>query len=247
LKNTTIDGRKIGLVYKEVSMPGVDLQNLPQGVSAAEVAQQLMRAEVGGAVLTSTPEVIINAARREATVVANSPFEASLIAAAAKRLTFPGHAGKVQSELRDMTDTGITLTFPASVDETAVLAALETAGVGCKSWQLDSGSSAFVAFTSSKQAVSAHESIMKNAIEALGGGDMRCVLSLTPAVTVEMTGLDPNTSVKTLTDAMSEQGVLDKGSIISTNRNAIVKFRRHKEVTEGMKLLKTLPIGEMSN
>jgi hypothetical protein len=220
-KGLVVDGKRISVAFREVSESAVELRNISNGVTAETLAPMLMHHEVCGKIFSAysasrgiaasssdwgsmCPPITFRpdptAPRKQiATITLSSPYEASLVQVAARRLKFE-HSGKVTAHSVDVDDMGVDMIFQSSISEASLRSALVTAGVEPQSVIFTTNSSAFISFDTSKQAMEAQSSFIAGRIKVKCDSDsnsssssssmfdtVRGSLSVTPGCVVQVT------------------------------------------------------------
>lgn len=247
LKSTNINGKKLSASYKDTFEPAVVVKNLPANVVEGDIRALFEAFSLSNVVIRD------GADGKYAEVLMKSPADAILARSALNKKSVAGN--RVSIAAHNIGDIGIEIGVDAaqSVEqETAVEAALSTQGLSPKSIAYQTNISAHISFLTTADATAAHRQVSEGAVDALrpttpsasklpiGGSLMSTFLTTSPSFSLSLSQLNGDTSVQEIMAPLPEAFPDSALSILGSDRSALVKFRRHKDVVPGIKAIKKL-------
>jgi small subunit ribosomal protein S5 len=238
IKNISIEGKNLSVVYREVEEPAVIVSNLSSNVSLNELEEKFK---------VFRPS-LIDMKDDHAIVYLDSPKDVKLAINSLSSKVINGN--KITVKSYDLNDLGYSLTMNENesssiMTKESLNISLTNAGLTPTAITMNSNISAFIGFLTMDEALKAQTSFINGSVSidtkdsqsTNDSGLVTSSISVQPSFVLHVQNLSSETSVKQCEDELAEGGITNS---LSTDRSAILKFKRHSEVVPGMKTLKTI-------
>lgn len=231
LKTITLDGRRITASYKSTSEPAVEVSNLPLNTTEFEVTELFkslflkpVRVQLlSGSSSNASKAIVTMADPREADMAVNAFLKT--VKLKQKRIT---------TSLANTDDIAMTISADKlqSSDIQKLITAIKASELVANLVELPKISqvSALLSFNTLNQALQVHADITSGKTDPGSDSVVSKVIGL-PSYTVEVSGFSPNSPSNDLLSHCSSDGLV---TVIDTTRSALLKFRKHSEVLQGM-------------
>lgn len=232
IKNISIEGKNISVAYREIEEPAVIVSNLSSNVSVEELQEMFKLFRPSH----------IDMKGDHAIVYLDSPKDVKLASNSLSSKILNGN--KITVKSFDLNDIGYSLKSSTMTKE-QLNKSLTDAGLVPTAITMNTNISAFIGFLNMDEAIAAQSSFIngsvsidaKDSLSTSDSGLVTSSISVQPSFVLQVQNLSRETSVKQCEDVLSEGGITNP---LSTDRSAILKFKRHSEVVPGMKTLKTI-------